>query len=209
MVEKEGKMSTYFAIRKEVRARDLFDGRLEDCGIREEVFPSTDECNRCLTDGRNRLWVSIDSNGLVTVISSDGLNVPSKILDAIAKTFETEIFSEHEYQYWGYSTEEEWDADMRQMADVERDKFYNEVCAYIRGEDNGIIPRTIGEKKAKIAKTLVEKDPTLLQADHKDRLMTEMEAIYNRDHAVVVTLGPEDLALVQLLARHEDDLPQA
>jgi len=36
-----------------------------------------------------------------------------------------------------------------------------------------------------------------------------MEAIYDRDHTVVVALGPEDLALAQLLEDHEDDLPQA
>ena len=39
--------------------------------------------------------------------------------------------------------------------------------------------------------------------------MSEMEAIYDRDHAVFITLGPEDIALAKMLATHEDDLPQA
>ena len=71
------------------------------------------------------------------------------------------------------------------------------------------MPGTIGEIKAKIAKTLVENDAALLQPENKDRLLTEMEAIYDRDHAVVITLGPEDIALAKMLATHEDDLPKA
>ena len=97
---------------------------------------------------------------------------------------------------------------MKEMADQHRNEFYIDVCAYVRGEPNDIRLGTIGATKAKIAKTLVEKDTTLLEPDNKDKLLAEMEAIYDRDHAVVVTLGPEDLAFAQMLATHEDDLPQ-
>ena len=88
-------------------------------------------------------------------------------------------------------------------------QFYADVCAYIRGEPNDIRPGTIGEIKVKIAKTLVASDAALAEPENKDRLLTEMDAIYDRDHAVIITLGPEDLALVKMLATHEDDLPQA
>jgi len=138
-----------------VSACDLFGGRLEDWGIREQADSKTDERNRCLTDGRNYVWVSIAEDGLVASLSRYGANAPRKILHAIAETFDTEIFSEHEPQYWGYSTQEEWEADIRQMFDKERDGFYNDVCAYVRGDANGIRPGTM--TKAKIAKTLVEK----------------------------------------------------
>ena len=63
--------------------------------------------------------------------------------------------------------------------------------------------------QAEIAKTLVEKDPSLLLLTNKDKLRNEVESIYNREHVVTVTLGPEDLALVRMLSADEDDLPRA
>jgi len=63
--------------------------------------------------------------------------------------------------------------------------------------------------KAKIAKSLVETDASLLQPESRDRLLAEMDTIYDRDHAVIITLGPEDIALAKMLVTHEDDLPQA
>ncbi|MBR0719389.1 hypothetical protein [Bradyrhizobium liaoningense] len=202
-------MSTGFVLSKKVSARDLFDDRLENCGIREHVCTDTNERNRCLTDGRNYLWVSIADDGLVAELTRYGANAPSNILRAIAETFDTDIFSEHEPQFWGYSTREEWDAAMEDVARRNRDEFYIDVCAYVRGEVHKITPGTIGEIEAKIAKSLVEKDAALLQPENKDRLMAEMETIYHRDHSTVVTLGPEDLALSKMLGTHEDDLPQA
>jgi hypothetical protein len=32
------------------------------------------------------------------------------------------------------------------------DHFYTAVCAYVRGERNGIVPGTVGEEQAEIAK---------------------------------------------------------
>jgi hypothetical protein len=206
--EKESEMSTHFVLSRKVSARDLFDGRLEGWGIQEHANPEIDESRRCLTDGRNYLWVHIADDGLVS-LSRYGANAPSKILHAIAEAFDTEIFSEHEHQYWGYSTQEEWEADMREMGERSRRDFHENVWAYVRGDANDVRPGTIGEIEAKIAKSLVEKDTTLLQLENKDKLLAEMEAIYNRDHRIVVTLSPEDLALAQLMGTHEDDLPQA
>ena len=39
---------------------------------------------------------------------ADGQSKP--ILGAIAEAFSTDIFSEYEPQYWGYDTQEEWEA---------------------------------------------------------------------------------------------------
>jgi hypothetical protein len=36
-----------------------------------------------------------------------------------------------------------------------------------------------------------------------------MKAIYDRDQTVKITLTEEDMALVTMLAAHEDDLPSA
>ena len=201
-------MSTDYILSRKLSARDLFGGRLESSGIREHVSPDTNERTRCLTDGRYYLWVYITEDGLVDEICTRGGNAPGKILSAIAESFETQIFSEYEPQFWGYDTQEEWDAARQKIADQHRDEFYVNVCAYVRGEPNNLRPGTIGEKEAQIAKKLVEKDPALLQPENKEKLLVEMRAIYDRDHAVWIHLSPEDVAFTQMLATHEDDLPQ-
>ena len=202
-------MSTDFILSRKVSANDLFGGRLATFGIQEHVSSDTSERNRCLTDARNYLWVYLTEDGFVGCLSRYGANAPGKILAAINEAFETDVFSEYEPQYWGFDTQEEWDAAEKKLADQHRDRFYADLCAYIRGEPNDIRPGTIGEIKAKIAKTLVESQAALLQPGNKDRLLSEMEAIYDRDHAVIITLGPEEIALAEMLATHEDDLPKA
>ena len=77
------------------------------------------------------------------------------------------------------------------------------------GERNGIRPGTIGEGEALIAKKLVAEDPGLVAPERRAELMEMVRTIYDRDHAVRVTLSDKDLALVSMLATHEDDLPQA
>jgi hypothetical protein len=191
-------MSTDYVLSEKVTARDLFGGKLENRGIREHLSPDTDEERRCLTDGRNYLWVYISEDGLVFSLSRYFPNgAPDKILRAIAETFDTQIFSEYEPQYWGFATQEEWEAADKAMADRDRNEFYANLCTYIRGEPNEIRPGTIGEIKAKIAKTLVEEDVAFLGPENKDKLLDEMDAIYCRDHAVVVTLRPEDMGVSQ------------
>ena len=139
-----------------------------------------------------------------------GFNAPGKILGAISEAFETDIFSEYEPQYWAFNSQEEWEAAWKRMDDQHSDqKLYADVCAYVRGEPSDIRPGTIGETKTKIAKSLVETDASLLQPESRDRLLAEMDTIYDRDHAVIITLGPEDIALAKMLVTHEDDLPQA
>ena len=102
---------TYFLISKKVSARDLFGERLKKFGIREEIAPAiVDEVARCLTDGSNFLAVFLTEDGFVDFLEAYGVDAPRKILNAISETFGTEIFSEHEPQYWGFQTQEEWNA---------------------------------------------------------------------------------------------------
>jgi len=49
-------------------------------------------------------------------------------------------------------------------------------------------------------------DATIL--GDKDKLLAEIDAVYDGDHAVVATLGPKDQALAEMLSTHEDDLPK-
>jgi|ERR1700683_3662757 len=202
-------MSTSYAPIKKVRAYDLFDGRLEEAGVREAVTDDTTPTSRCLTDGRNYLWVNITEDGYISNLRRYGGNAPSKILSALAQAFDTDIVSEYEPQYWGFQTEEEWDAWQLALAKEGEEEFYTELMRFLRGEPNDIRPGTIGLLKAEVAKSLVDKDQSLLLPENKDRLLKEMDAIYDRDHAVRVTLNPDDIALADMIATHEDDLPRA
>jgi hypothetical protein len=187
--EKESVMSTDYRLLKKVRACDLFDGCLEEFGVREHVKPDeTTKKKRCLTDGRNYLWVHIDDGGLVASLSRYAPNGdPVKILNAIALEFDADVVSEYEPQYWGFDTQEEWDAAQEGMSREHEENFLNELLKYLRGEPNEIKPGTIGMTQAEIAQKLVQKDPTLLSPIHKDRLCK----------------------VVRMIASDKDDLPRA
>src|SRR5262249_55735241 len=91
---KESVMSTNFVLSRKLNARTLFSGRLEDSGILEHVTPNTNERQRCLTDGRNYLWVYMSPDGQVSCLSRYALNASGKILSAIAEAFDVQIWSE-------------------------------------------------------------------------------------------------------------------
>jgi hypothetical protein len=59
------------------------------------------------------------------------------------------------------------------------DYFYTAVCAYVRGEPNGVVPDTVGEEQAEIAKRLLQENPAIL--DDKDRLLAEIATIHYRE----------------------------
>jgi hypothetical protein len=198
-------MSTDFRLLNKVLARDLFGGRLAEFGVSEHVTEGTTETSRCLTDGRNYLWVYIDDNGFVACMSRYGGNAPGKILKALAEAFDTDIVSEYEPQFYGFETQEEFDTAMEKLAREGDDKFYMDFLKYLRGEPHGIVPGTNGMLWAETGKKLTEKDPSLLLPENKDKLLKEMESI-NR---VTIVLSPEQIALANLIATHEDDLPSA
>jgi hypothetical protein len=202
-------MSTDFVTEKKICASEVFDGRLEQFGVREHVCESTTHKEKYFTDGRNCLWVYIDENGYLDQLTRRGANAPTKILRAIATAFDTEIFSEYEPQFWGFNTQEEWDAALEELNREQTERFYADLVKFASGEPNEIREGTIGEIQAKIAKRLAENDPDLLRPEHRKRLMKTVEAIYDRDHAVKVKLSDTDLAIAHMLATHEDDMGQA
>jgi hypothetical protein len=66
-------MSTGYSLIRKVSARDLFDGRLDEYGVREHIEPGkTSQKERCLTDGENYITVSIDDDGSVSVLTRYG-----------------------------------------------------------------------------------------------------------------------------------------
>jgi hypothetical protein len=122
-------MSTDYRLLKKVPACDLFDGRLEGFGVREHVKPdATTEKSRLLTDGRNYLWVYIGDDGFVGCLTRYYPNgAPGKILSVLAEVFDTDIVSEYEPRFWGFDSQEEWDADTEQWARESRDRFYLKI----------------------------------------------------------------------------------
>jgi hypothetical protein len=68
---------------------------------------------------------------------------------------------------------------------------------------------TVGMAKAKIAKTLIRRDPGLVAPKKRDVLLEPVRAIYDRDHSIKVTLTKQDTAAVKMLVARTDDLPKA
>jgi hypothetical protein len=102
-------MSTNFAPLKKIVAADLFDGRLENFGIREHLTENTTKDWRILTDGTdNYLCVAVNDRDSVAYFTRyAGCNNPGHILRAIDQVFDANIVSEHEPQYWGFETDEQ------------------------------------------------------------------------------------------------------
>ena len=203
-------MSTDFRPLTPIRMAELFDGRLERVGVWEHHPKELAPNQKILTDGSNYLHVYSKEKGLVSSFSRYMPNGnPGYILTAISDEFDVDIVSEYEPQFWGFDTQEEWDACTEEMSRKHEEEYYIELVKYLRGEPNDIRQGTIGMIEAEIAKTLVEKDPSLLLPINKDKLRNDVRSIYDREHAVKVTLGPKDLALVRMLSTDEDDLPSA
>jgi hypothetical protein len=79
--------------------------------------------------------------------------------------------SEYEPQFWGYDTQEEWDAALDAISKEYREKFQMELLKFLKGEPHDITPGTVGMAEAENAKKLVEEDPALLLPTNKSKLL--------------------------------------
>jgi hypothetical protein len=81
------------------------------------------------------------------------------------------------------------------------DDFHTALCAYLRGEANGIVPGTVGEEQAEIAKRLFQDNPAIL--NDKDRLLlSEIVTIHYRERGIEAA---ED-CLAKMHKKDDDDL---
>lgn len=191
-----------------IKFEDLFDGRLEKYGV-NGLPPKNDRmsCPRCLTDGRNYLWVYQDGKQFVACFTCYFPNgVPSKILAAIEEEFGVAIISEYEPEYWGFSTQAEWDAALDALARQVEDEFYADLLRYLRGEPHNIRPFTVGMGWAEKAQKLVAQDAGWIDPERKEAFIA---AIRQTDSAACVKLNEKDLAAVRLRMTHGDDSPRA
>jgi hypothetical protein len=197
-------MSTDYCLLKKVRACDLFSSRLEEFGVREHVNPElTNKNRRCLTDGRNYVWVFIDDDLFVLSLGRWGANAPGKILGAVADVCDTDVVSEYDPRHYGFDTKEEWEEDERRRQMEREEESYIELLKYCRGEPND--NRFYDMRRAEIAKTLVDKDPSLLLPINKEKLLNEIQSIYDRDCAVSREALDEDpVAFFKRLAEENE-----
>jgi hypothetical protein len=200
-------MSTYYRPIPDISFDQLFDGRLEKYGIKEEIVANPTKGMRYLVGCDGFLQVHREENG-TCAFTRRGC-VPWSIFDALTEEFRIELVSEHDHRYWGFATEEEWNACHEQLAKEDEDKFYDNILKYLRGEPNGLLRGTIGMIKAKIAESLVARDPSLMAPEKRDALLDAVRAIYDRDHTVTITLTEQDLAAADMMAARIDDLPKA
>jgi|HubBroStandDraft_6_1064221.scaffolds.fasta_scaffold435849_1 hypothetical protein len=199
-------MSTGYCFFAEIRIEELLDGRLERFGIREHINDETSDNRKCLTDGRNFFWINVDDEGLVRGGTRYAGNSARGIVEDIAEAFQTEFASEHNPRYWGYDTEEEGEAAQLAIAKKHDDEFYVSLLKFVAGEPNQIVPGTIGEIMAQIAKQLISADPQLAFSDKRDELMETVDTNYYRDYESAEQ-GPELEAFFKLVTRKRDLSP--
>jgi hypothetical protein len=162
-------------------------------------MPKVVEGQRLLTDGRNFLCVSRGSAGDATFVRR-GINAPGYMLGAIAEAFDTRIVSEHEPEYLGFASEEEWDAACKQEAEESQREFYAQIRNFLQGKPHDLRPGTIGMAKAEIARRLVDANPDLAGEAREVELRSSVEAIYERDscaQAVTVEFSEAEIAALE------------
>jgi hypothetical protein len=113
-------MSTDFRPIGKIRFDDLFTTTLAGGRVREHIVHREDdiqksETTRCLTDGVNYVWAFRDDFGFVHSFTRTAGNHATFILQAVIDAFDTGIVSEYEPRYWGFDTEEEWQAGLENM----------------------------------------------------------------------------------------------
>ena len=157
-------MTTEYIVCGNVNAKELFCERLEASGLREHMTAN----RRCLTDGQNYLWVYMTHDGTVSGFAPAGPDAPRTMLNSISQLFNIHIFTDRDPQYWGFGSQEEWDAAENQASK----KRYDDLCAFVRGEADGQ-----SSADGEIAKVLVGVDASLLQPENKGRLLAGVDAI--------------------------------
>ena len=202
-------MSTDYRPIPAVPFAQLFDGRLEKRGVREKAYADSTVWTRYLMGTDGVLEAYQNDDGTSSFSRRSFMPVPWAVIDAVTQEFGVELVSEYDHRYWGFATKQAWDDWEEQRAKESQGDFYNDLVHYVRDEPNGLRPNTIGMIKAEIAKTLVASDEGLMTPQNRHLLLETVEAIYDRDHTVTVTLTKQELATVELMVSRTSKLPQA
>jgi hypothetical protein len=113
---------------KRIQMAELFDGRLARFGVLEcLVTNEKSPAIRVLTDEKSILAAYPGPDGCVKKLSSPTeTKFPVELLNAIAQAFDTEIYCQHQHQFFEFATQEEWHAWLDAIASAQRDDCYRE-----------------------------------------------------------------------------------
>ena len=178
-------MSTNYRPLSEIRFDRLFDGCLKKYGCREEIRSGATPDRRYLA-GPDGVLIAFRKSDGGSSFSRVG-PLPRVVLDAISEEFGVELVCEHDPRYWGFATEEEWDEAWEKLDKGDKDKFYNDLLHYVRGEPNDLSTENIAQ--ADIAKSLIEGNRSLAEPWNRGVLLEWIEAAE------------------RLMTRRDDDVP--
>ena len=102
---------------------------------------------------------------------------------------------------WMHQDCEELDSE---FCKKQKENFYANVMKFVRGEPSGIIPGTVGEVQAKIAKVLIAKNPSLALPENLQELIAAVEAVEHEQRVAngwAFTLDDEEIAKCKGAAR--------
>ena len=180
-------MFTDYRLNKKLSIEKIFDGRLERFDVHETFVAEAKPEWRCLTDGNSVLWVEGDEE-IDCLLGFGMFNATEKILTAIEEAFDAQIFSEHQPQFWGNETENEWRCDRRKTAEEIQAKLNILIMRYVRGESLNIEPYSSFMPVVNIAKDLIIEKPDLASPDREAELLEKTNKIcikmYNEMHCV-------------------------
>jgi hypothetical protein len=203
-------MSTCYRLEKNISMNELFGGCLERFGIhKEKVEGKPTGERRLLTEGRNSLWICGD-NITEEIYASAASRCPGKILAAIALVFDTNIWSEHNPQFWGFETDDKWEYSRDHFGREGREELYTEIIRFVEGQQNHIDLEVIGMRQAIIAKNLIAENPDLSSPVQEASLMQMIDKEYMEidfDHPP--TQGEDEMMIAKVIASMNDNLRRA
>ena len=96
-------MSTRYKPLISIRFEKIFDARLQQYGVYEQIQPDTSDSTRYLAGPDGVLAVFLDQNGVSSAFVRPGFGpMPWSIFDALNREYGTEFFSEHDHRFWGF-----------------------------------------------------------------------------------------------------------
>ena len=201
-------MSTSFRPIPDIPFNQLFDGRLDKFGVREKAERDPTARIRSLVGSDGVLEAYKNDDGTSFFKRRSFTPFPWSVLDALTEEFEAELVSEHDHRFWRFATKQEETEIHEKLAKESEDKFYQDLIHHLRGEPNGLSAGTVGMRRAEIARILVANDESLLAPDSRQQILEAVDVIYDRDHALKLTLTSKDMAAVELMVARKNELPQ-
>ena len=185
-------MFTDYRLNKKLSIEKIFDGRLERFGVHETFVAEAKPEWRCLTDGNSVLWIEGDEE-IDCLLGFGMFNATEKILTAIEEAFDAQIFSEHQPQFWGNETENEWRCDRRKTAEEIRAKLNIMIMRHVRGESLNIEPYSGFRPVVNIAKDLIIENPDLASPDREAEFLEKTNEICIEQYGAMHNVTEQEL----------------